>query len=185
MTYRPKLFAGLELDDRTRAWSSAIAARLQACALPGRFESPEKFHITLAFLGWVAPEAVEPIRSVVRTQASRTRPFTLTLDRIGAFPHERKPRIVWIGAHRQGDAFKTLSRNVQDAYTELGFVFSQDPVAHITIARVKGGAAHLPSIDIEPAELAVTHLTLFESLPAQGTTRYEVRERAPLNAHAP
>jgi 2'-5' RNA ligase len=184
VTYRPKLFAGLELDERTRAWSAAIAARLQACAFPGRFEAPEKFHITLAFLGWVVPEHVEAIREVVREAASRAKPFTLTLDKIGAFPHERKPRIVWLGAHRQGEEFRRLSRDVQTAYERLGFTFAQEAVAHVTIARVKGGLAHLPVIEVEPIALPVTHLTLFESLPAQDSTRYEVRERAPLNAHA-
>lgn len=184
MTYRPKLFAGIELDDRTRAWSAAIAARLRASAFPGRFEEPEKFHITLAFLGWVHPEQVEAIRDVVRFEATRAKPFTMTLDKIGAFPHERKPRIVWLGAHRQGEEFRRLSRGVQAAYERLGFTFTQDAVAHVTIARVKGGEAHLPALDVEPIDLPVTHLTLFESLPAQGTTRYEVRERAALNARA-
>ncbi len=180
MSYRPKLFTGIELDEPVRAWCNDIAARLQVCALPGRFESPEKFHITLAFLGWVDAEQVEPIADVMRTAAAQTSPFTMTLDRIGAFPHERRPRIVWIGSHDQGEPFRTLAQAMQTGYGELGFRFEKAPVAHVTLARIKEGHAHLPMLDIKPVRLRVKHVTLFESLPAGRTTRYEVRDRAPL-----
>lgn len=180
MSHRPKLFTGIELDEPVRAWCSDIAARLQACALPGRFESPEKFHITLAFLGWVDFEKVDPIRSVLRHTAERIEPFTITLDRIGAFPHERRPRVVWIGSHDQGEPFRALARAMQNGYSELGFRFEKAAVAHVTLARIKEGRAHLPVLDVTPVRLHVKHLTLFESLPAGRTTRYEVRDRAPL-----
>lgn len=180
MTYRPKLFAGIELDEPVRAWCASIAARLQTCGFPGRFESPEKFHITLAFLGWVDAERVEAIREVLRTTAAQAAPFSITLDRIGAFPHERRPRIVWVGSHEQGEAFRTLSHAMQKGYSGLGFRFDKDAVAHVTLARVKEGRAHLPMLDIEPIPLAVKHLTLFESVPDGRTTRYEVRDRASL-----
>jgi 2'-5' RNA ligase len=180
MGHRPKLFTGIEIDERVRIWCSDIATRLQACALPGRFESPEKFHITLTFLGWVDPEQVEAIREVMRETARQIQPFSITLDRIGAFPHERRPRIVWIGSHDQSRSFRTLARSLQDGYSELGFRFDKAAVAHVTLARIKEGRAHLPMIDVTPVQLQVKHLTLFESLPAGRTTRYEVRDRAPL-----
>lgn len=181
MTYRPKLFAGIELDARTRAACAAVSARLQAAGFPGRFEAPEKLHITLAFLGWVDPERVEPIRAALQTVAESEAPFDITLDRIGAFPHERRPRIVWIGSHDQGEGFRGVARAAQASYRELGFTFSQDAVAHVTIARVKEGRAHLPMLDFEPVRMRVAHIALFESLPDARTTRYEVRARAALN----
>ena len=184
MTYRPKLFTGIELDDKARTWCAAIVSRLQACGFPGRFEAPEKFHITLAFLGWVDAERVEQIRDVMHDAAALSAPFTLTLDRIGAFPHERKPRVVWIGSHDQGEAFRTLSRSMQTGYSGLGFRFEKDAVAHVTVARVKEGRAHLPMLDVEPIQLPVNRIALFESIPAGRTTRYEVRDRATLNAEA-
>jgi RNA 2',3'-cyclic 3'-phosphodiesterase len=178
MSHRPKLFTGIELDAPVRAWCSDIAARLQACALPGRFETPEKLHITVAFLGWVDPEQVEPIRDVMRSAAVQVEPFTLTLDRIGAFPHERRPRIVWIGSTDQGEPFRSLAGAMQSGYNELGFTFDKAPVAHVTLARIKEGRAHLPMLDVKPVRLRVNHVTLFESIPAGRTTRYEVRDRA-------
>lgn len=184
MPYRPKLFAGIELDKRVRAQCAHVASRLEAQGLDARFEPAEKLHITLAFLGWVDPQHVEIIRDALRAVAGAVRPFTLTLDTIGAFPHERRPKIVWIGSRDQGAPYRTLAYSARRAFEPMGFSFEKDAVAHVTIARVKGGRAHLPMLDVAPVQVHVTHVSLFESLPAGATTRYEVRERTPLNPNA-
>jgi 2'-5' RNA ligase len=172
-----KLFTGIALTPTVRAKCNEVAERLRATGLEARFETREKVHITLAFLGWVEPEAVEPVRDAFARTAQVVNAFDLTLDKIGAFPHERKPRVVWIGASEQGAAFRELSRTMRSAYEELGFHFEKENVAHVTIARVKGGDAHLPLLEIKPMKLAVREVTLFESIPAERTTRYEARAR--------
>lgn len=184
MPYRPKIFAGIELDDRVRLQCARVITRLGDHGLDARFEPSEKLHITLAFLGWVQPEQIGPIQEALQLAASAVRPFTLTLDTLGAFPHERRPKIVWIGARDQGAPYRALASSARKAYEPLGFSFDKDAIAHVTIARVKGGHAHLPMLDVKPMHLHVTKIALFESLPAGPTTRYEVVERAPLNPNA-
>lgn len=184
MPYRPKLFAGIELSERVRSRCAEIAGRLQANGLDGRFDDASKFHITLAFLGWVDPEQMEPIRDRLAAIAQAVPPFTLTLDKVSAFPNERRPKVVWIGAHEQGAAFRRLAYTARAAYEQLGFNFDKDAVAHVTLARVKGGRVHLPMLDVAPMHLHVTEISLFESIPAGNTTRYEVRSHAPLNPNA-
>jgi 2'-5' RNA ligase len=180
MAYRPKLFAAIDLDERTRARCAEISARLERQGLRARFEAPEKFHITLAFLGWVDPDQVDPIREALRKAAAQTAHFSVMLDKLGAFPNERNPHVVWIGAREQGAAFRDLTRELRSAYGALGFSFDKDAVAHVTIARIKENRVHLPMLDIKPIRLKVNELTLFDSLPDSRTTRYEVRDRAPL-----
>ena len=184
MPHRPKLFAGIELDKRVRAQCASVAARLEAQGLDARFEAAEKLHITLAFLGWVDYEQFEPIGHALHAAGESAPPFTLTLDTIGAFPHERRPKIVWIGSRDQGAPYRRLAYGARTAFEKLGFSFDKDAVAHVTIARVKGGRAHLPMLDVAPMQVHVTEIVLFESLPAGPTTRYEVRHRAPLNPNA-
>lgn len=184
MPYRPKLFAGIELDERVRERCAEISARLQANGLDGRFDEPGKFHITLAFLGWVDPEQMDSIRDRLAAIAEAVPPFTLTLDKVSAFPNERRPKVVWLGAQDQGPAFRKLAYTARAAYEQLGFNFDKDAVAHVTLARVKGGRAHLPMLDVRPMHLHVTQIALFESIPAGNTTRYEVRSHAALNPNA-
>ena len=179
---KPKLFTGIDLPPSVRAACNDVTERLRSTGLDARFEPPEKLHITLAFLGWVEPESIEAIRNALARAAQSAEPFEMTLDKFGAFPHERKPRVIWIGASEQGAPLRELSRAVRANYEALGFTFEKNAVAHVTIARVKGGDAHLPVLDVKPMKLAVRDLTLFESIPAGPTTRYEVRARYPLKA---
>ncbi len=175
-----KLFSGIDLTPSVRVKCTEVAERLRASELDARFEAPEKLHMTLAFLGWVEPEEVEPVRDALARTAENANAFDVTLDKLGAFPHERSPRVIWIGASEQGAAFRDLSRTLRAAYEKLGFHFEKEAIAHVTLARVKGGDAHLPSLEIAPMKLLVREITLFESIPSERTTRYEVRARYPL-----
>ncbi|HEX3457019.1 MAG TPA: RNA 2',3'-cyclic phosphodiesterase [Candidatus Baltobacteraceae bacterium] len=179
---RRRLFAGVELDDATRSACAAAALSLEHTGFLAKYEAPEKLHVTLAFLGYVEAERVAAVRATLAAIASRFAPFAVSLDKLGAFPHERRPRIVFVGSRAQGAAFRTLAVALRDAYRELGFAFEEDAVAHVTIARVKEPKRPLPHVDLAAIRMPVQSLVLFESLPdpANRTTRYETMARAPL-----
>lgn len=161
---------------------ATLAERLRRRGLDALFDAADKYHLTLAFLGWVDPPRVTEVTRALQTAATGHEPFDLRLDRIGAFPHERRPRVVWIGSYQQPAAFRNLARSVRSAYEALGFAFKDDAVAHVTIARVKAAVLPLPTLSaFNPIGVKVSRLTLFESLPAAGTTRYEVRASVPLS----
>ncbi len=178
-----RLFAGIELDESTRALCVEVQSRLQRAAFDAKYEAPEKLHVTLAFLGNVHDEQRPGVEEALETTAALASPFELTWDRLGAFPNERRPRIVFVGSREQGFAFRSLAYGLRDRYRALGFDFKDDAVAHATVARVKGGSPRaLPMLDLALHVMAVTEIVLFESIPAGGTTRYEVRKRAPFSA---
>jgi len=177
-----RLFAGIELDATTREACLRAQARLRDAAFDARYEPPEKLHVTLAFLGNVDAARVPEIEATLDDVATRMPAFALKLDRLGAFPHERRPRIVFVGSRAQGAAFRTLATTLRLRYEAMGFTFTDDAVAHVTIARIKGGSARpLPLLDFAATELAVDAISLFESLPDKQTTRYVVRRSAPLS----
>ncbi len=175
-----RLFAGIELDDATCALCVDVQQRLQRAAFDAKYEAPEKLHVTLAFLGNVGEEKVASVEDVLAATAASASPFELTLDRVSAFPNERRPRIAFVGSRGGSVPFRSLCDALRERYRRLGFAFNEDAVAHVTIARVKGGSLRaLPILELAAHALAVRNIVLFESLPAQNTTRYEVRRRAP------
>ncbi|MGA7200323.1 MAG: RNA 2',3'-cyclic phosphodiesterase [Candidatus Cybelea sp.] len=180
---RRRLFVGIELTDAARASCAVASEGLQRTGFAAKFEPPEKLHVTLAFLGNVAANQYEAIAAALDGVAAQTAPFGLTLDRIGAFPHERKPRVIYVGTREQG-VFRGLAQAVRGSYAALGFAFDEDPVAHVTIARVKDPRAPLRSVEFAPIALEVGSLSLFESLfdPKANTSRYEVTRLAALSA---
>src|SRR5579863_5446852 len=178
-----RLFAGIALDDEARAACSAIAERLRETGLAAKYEVPEKLHATLAFLGFVEPSRLEQIRAALESSAGGSQPFRITLDKLAAFPHERRPHVVYIGSREQGARFRALAGSVRDAFAALGFEFHNDPVSHVTIARVKDSKRPLPLVEFAPIALDIRELALFESLPdpANKTSRYDLISRVNLN----
>lgn len=177
---RRRLFAGIELDDASRSACAAAARLLQRTGFIAKYEAPEKMHVTLAFLGYVDAARVAAMQEALAARASQFAPFAVSLDKLGAFPHERRPRVVFVGSRAQGAAFRTLADGLRDAYRELGFTFGDDAVAHVTIARVKESKRPLPRVDFAAIQMPMQSLTLFESLPdpANRTTRYETIAKA-------
>lgn len=176
-----RLFAGIELDDVTRAYCVDVVERLQKAYFQARYEVAEKMHITLAFLGVVDPAQLTHVEQALAHAAERTASLDLVLDKIGGFPNERRPRIIYVGSRNAGAQYRRLTDRLRDAYRDLGFGFDDDAVAHVTIARVKGGSDRpLPMLDLEPVTLRVREIVLFESLQHEGTTRYAIRTRCAL-----
>jgi RNA 2',3'-cyclic 3'-phosphodiesterase len=171
-----RFFAGIELDAAARNACVAVQDRLRAAGFDARYEAAEKLHITLAFLGRVDDLQLDDVIAALDQVAARHASFDLTLDRVGAFPHERRPRVIYVGSRAQGAPFRELTSELRERYGSLGFSFDDDVVAHVTIARVKGGAPRpVPMLDVEPQQLRIGRLALFESLPEKQTTRYVVR----------
>jgi 2'-5' RNA ligase len=179
-----RLFVGVELDDAARAACAAVAEQLRGTGFAAKYESAEKLHVTLAFLGNVGANQYEAVAAALDGVAAQTAPFALTLDKVGAFPHERKPRVVYIGAREQGASFRKLAQSVRGSYAPLGFQFDDDSVTHVTIARVKDPRTPLRSVEFAPISFEMGSLSLFESLfdPEVHTSRYDVARVAALSA---
>ena len=177
-----RLFAGIALESNERAACAAVGDALRRCGFAATYEHAEKLHVTLAFLGNVAASRGDEIVRRLDEAVAAVAPLTIVLDKLGAFPHERKPRAVYVGARDQGPAFRTLAHEVRHAYVDAGFNFGDDPVAHVTIARVKSAVHALPLVDFAPIPVHVADVCLFESHfdTAANTSRYEILARVAL-----
>ncbi|OZI37073.1 2'-5' RNA ligase [Bordetella genomosp. 10] len=125
-----RLFFALWPDAATVRALSAWSAQAQAVC-GGRAMRPETLHLTLAFLGQVPAELVEPL-----TRLTLRRPFapgSLRLDRYGVFPRQR---IVWAGP---GDGAPALAAEVDALWRDLGALGDLRPDhpfrPHVTLLR--------------------------------------------------
>lgn len=175
MSAHRRLFAGIALAAGARRACTSVAEALRGRGFAAVYEDAAKLHLTLAFLGNMPESRCDEMARRLRMAAAGVAPFGIVLDRLGAFPHERKPRVVYVGARDQGAAFRGLARAVRAAYAAGGFVFHDDPVAHVTIARVKAPAQVLPMVEVSPIPIAAGEIHLFESRydKAANTSRYE------------
>jgi len=157
--------------------------QLESQGVCGPFEPAEKQHVTLAFLGTVDALKVVPLIDALRCALQRGRRFRLRFDLVSAFPNERRARVIWAGARKAQPAFVDLAENVRAASRPFAKLDEKQAVLHVTLARLND-PVQLVRIDLEPREMSVDEVVLFESLPNGKTTRYEVVERFPLTLQA-
>lgn len=174
-----RLFAAVELDDAARVFMQQAAELVAGAGVSGRFESPSKFHITLAFLGATADEKTPDVVKALRKAARSCAPFDLKFDSIGAFPNERRPRVIWVGPSHIPNAFDTCADTIFWALALEGWELDRKPHPHVTVCRTKTSASvRLPRLTTSTT-VRVSGMTLYESLPAGASTRYNAIERVP------
>lgn len=136
-----RCFVGLPLPE---AWQQALGRVTRA--LSGRLASrvawtrPGNWHLTLKFLGDVAPARVPDIAAALARV-----PFTafgLRLGAAGFFPPRGAPRVVWAGLAAGAEDAARLAAGVEAALAPLGFEpEARAFAAHLTLGRVKAAAA--------------------------------------------
>lgn len=91
------------------------------------------FHITLKFLGEIAPQKAEAVKKSL--ESCRFRKITATIDGLGVFPSESYVRVVWAGVKPEDEILK-LQKQVDEAL-QNDFKKEKEFKAHITLARIK------------------------------------------------
>jgi len=98
----------------------------------------EQLHLTLEFLGNVAPENLPPMEGALKQVATVHRPFELSARCVGAFSSIRNPRVIWAGVEGAIDPVKALQADVKTSVHSL--VTEQETRAykpHVTLGRVR------------------------------------------------
>lgn len=96
----------------------------------------ENLHITLIFLGEVADERGDELRSDFTSACSDidVGEFTCTVSGVGVFPHMNFIRVIWAGAVPE-EAFTELHMNFR---TRMNGQNEEDFVPHVTLGRLRG-----------------------------------------------
>ena len=144
----------------------------------GRAPRPGNIHLTLAFVGEVAPERVVALERIGDMAARTSAPFTLELGRTGNF---RDAGIAWLGTDAIPPELDRLMRRLNEGLATAGFRVERRPFhAHVTLAR--RCRRPLPPRVITPVAWCIERLTLIASeLSSQGS---DYRELAAWPLHA-
>jgi len=170
-----RMFFALWPDDAARAALAGLAAGV-AAASGGRAPATANLHLTLAFIGDVAADRAEALREVARDVAAEIAPFTLALDRLGAF---REGGIAWIGTAEVPPELAKMALRLARGLAAAGFRTERRAYApHLTLAR-KCRTLPIPA-RTERVTWRVAELALVESSPQRGGSVYRDDSRWPL-----
>ena len=133
---RLRLFAAVELPDPVIASVTQTLAPLRRSFGTLRWTDPAGWHITLAFLGWVPAERLDPLRDALAGAATRVAPFRLALTgQAGSF----RSGVLWAELARQ-PALEALHEAVRRALEPVAELPERDRPfrPHLTLARARG-----------------------------------------------
>lgn len=134
-----RTFLAVAIDREPVQAIGRLLSQLRPRSSGVRWVDPKNFHITLAFLGEVATERLPELFQSVEAVCALHEPFDLSLESFGAFPSQRRPRVIKIGAGEGAHALTRLANDLADELELLGYRKEQRPFApHLTIGRVKG-----------------------------------------------
>ncbi len=129
-------FIAIELGDPARSAVRDYLAALQTGVLGVAWTRPTNLHVTLKFLGAVAPSRLETLAERLRTIARAQPPFMLTVAGVGAFPSVAHPRVLWVRV--AADVLAGLAADVDRACAAEGFAPEARPFhPHVTLGRVR------------------------------------------------
>jgi 2'-5' RNA ligase len=133
-------------------------------------------HLTLLFLGEVAPEAVPRIASRLQPIGHEIGPFTIRLEGVGAFPSKTDPRVVWIGVSSGSGELTALAGRVRSALEGEVRTSREAFVPHLTWFRVRSASDRRRALEVladpghhpEPRSVRVSEFVLKESVLVPG-----------------
>jgi len=135
-----RAFIAIDIPDGIRAAIAEVQERLKRAHVGVKvsWTKVDNIHITLQFLGYVEETVVAKMSAALEQIAAERTVFELDVHGAGAFPDERRARVLWVGCDDSEGKLRTLAQAVQAAMQPLGF----DPErrefsAHLTLGRVK------------------------------------------------
>jgi len=137
-----RTFIAIQLPTSIHDQLSVVLDQINQPPVPGvRWVPPHNIHLTLRFLGDVSPTSLKSLAGAIHGEASRHKPFEITVEGLGAFPSKQRPRVIWVGITAPG-ALARLQHGIENEANHLGYPPEERPFsAHLTVGRVSSHAA--------------------------------------------
>lgn len=171
------------MPDAVREEAVRIQEALRPAVAGARWVPAENLHVTIAFLG-ESDRAADVADALTQIAAGLPAP-DVTLGGAGAFPSQRRARVLWLGLADDGTLGRAAAL-VADALRPLGFRPEDRAfTAHLTIARLKTPApVELGEPSVAPIGFRPPGISLMRSHLGRPAPRYERVAMAPFRPSA-
>ena len=139
-------------------------------------------HLTMRFLGATPPQLEAGTRRALADACANHAPFTLTINKIGAFGSHYHPKVLWLGFDHF-EPFKAVFEDLEPRLQSLGFEPNNGNfVPHITLGRIKNLHSKdkfwesVEAVQQQPfaQELQISSLNLYQSFLHKEGPEYKV-----------
>jgi 2'-5' RNA ligase len=131
-------FLAIELPKPILRKIEEVQGDLRSTRADVRWVNPEKIHLTLKFFGNIEESRIEPIFKSIEEPIRNTLPFSLEVRGVGAFPHLRNPRVIWMGLVEGREVLVSFQKQIETQLEKIGFQPEDRPFhPHLTLGRMK------------------------------------------------
>jgi len=131
-------FLAIELPRAILQKIEEVQEDLKSSHADVRWVSPEKIHLTLKFFGNIEESRIEPIVKSIEGPIHTTSLFSLSIRGMGAFPHLKNPRVIWVGVVDGNGMLAPFQRQLEIQFEKIGFQAEDRPFhPHLTLGRMK------------------------------------------------
>ncbi len=132
-----RLFITLDIPDDTLDEITKVRNELYNNSKT-RWESRDKLHITLKFLGDTGTELITPLENMLNKISNEFTEQNLSFNRFGIFYRNREPKIFWLGAE-ENTHLNRLQKRIEEDCLQFGYAKEKRNFhPHLTLLRIKG-----------------------------------------------
>lgn len=134
-----RTFLSLNIEDSSVNEFSEILnkTRLSLNNYPVKWESPEKLHLTLRFLGDIAENKIDDLVFTLDRLKLDFESIDFTTDGIDFFPNSKFPNVVFIGLNETGRNSEKLVEFIDKIIFNFGVKPEKRFIPHITLGRFR------------------------------------------------
>lgn len=164
-------FLAIELPEPILRKIGEVQGDLSATHAEVRWTNPEKIHLTLKFFGNIEESRIDPIFKSIEEPIRITLPFSLKVRGVGAFPHLKNPRVIWVGLVDEREILTPLQRQIEICFEKIGIQAEDRPFhPHLTLGRMKSSRGKEELVgrmeryrEVEFGDFQVERVVLFKS----------------------
>ncbi|HEV7210432.1 MAG TPA: RNA 2',3'-cyclic phosphodiesterase [Blastococcus sp.] len=135
-----RLFFAVDPPEQARADLCRALAPLRGAPGEPHWTAPDRWHLTLLFLGAVPPVRLPDVLDAAGPAVAGTPPMNLQLAGGGRFGSLRRPQVIWTGLDGDVAALVELAERLRGAVRRLGLPVEDRPFrAHLTLGRWRPG----------------------------------------------
>lgn len=175
MTKRPEVvraFVAIEIPESAKSFMKETGAALKRVDADVKWVRPEGIHLTLKFLGDVRSDLIPTYEKDLGPVLREFQPFEIRISGMGAFPHLRRPRVIWVGLEDPSGTLVPLVQRVEDVFLLHGFKKEKRGFnPHLTLGRVRSDKGQYDLVeavrgqmDISGPSFVASGAVLFQSI---------------------
>jgi RNA 2',3'-cyclic 3'-phosphodiesterase len=171
-----RLFIGIPLTEEAKRGVGGVMKNLNKKHWKVKWETPEKWHITLVFIGNVGPkDQIQKIRTVIKDAAVEKRSIGLRFKGLGQYPEPSRvprlgeriagrtaktirlrpketqilPKIIWLRLKGDLQGLSRLQKRTAQGLEAKGIAYDHKPFSpHLTLGRVKSEGSRGEKLEI-------------------------------------